>query len=496
IAPAGYPSAESLLKGEVEVQELWRVDKETGLASRLWTTKGPIGSLIVDGDVVFTANSGDEIRRIDGPTGRQAVLSAGFGTVIGVDDRYVYGADGHAAFRAPKTGGRGQVLARNEEYVDEFGTRFGSASAVVEGGQIFWIEGSGLRAASVQGGEEALLAAMSGTDYHVVPAGDSVYVHDLKREMVYRVPRRSGPAPVEIPTGEGAVETFTSNGSTLFWVAEQEIRKVDRNGTTAVIVAADAKPESALATDDTSVYFTRREGTLWRVPVSGGTPRKIADLRSPTGRPVVTTALNRTVALRGDDVYFVSAARGAVARIKKSGGAPRILAEGIPAPGALVLDGESIYLLSADDKNPRACKAKLLRLPASGGKVTELASDLACSSDIATTRNDVWLGMTNGELVRIPKQGGKPVALQIHGAAIDAFAELAAFTASGDAMFVSAADRILRFDAGKPAPRVVVSGLLHPASSLSITGRTMHFTDLHSSKGIPSANLYSLELVD
>lgn len=496
IAPAGYPSAESLLKGEVEVQEIWRVDKETGQASRLWSTKGRLGSLIVDGDVVFTANSGDEIRRIDGPTGRQAVLSAGFGEVIGVDDRYVYGADGYAAFRAPKTGGRGQVLVRHEEYVDEFGTRFGSASAVVEGGQIFWIEGSGLRAASVQGGEEALLAAMSGTDYRVVPAGDSVYVRDLQREMIYRVPRRSGPAPVEIPTGEGAVETFTSNGSTLFWVAELEIRKVDRNGTTAVVVAADAKPESALVADDTSVYFTRREGTLWRVPVSGGTPAKIADLRSRTGPPVVTTAMNRTVALRGDDVYFVSFARGAVARIKKSGGAPRILAEGIPGPGALVLDGEFIYLLSADYKDPMACKAKLLRLPASGGKATELVSDLSCGSDVTTTGNDVWFGSFDGELFRVPKQGGKPTPVPIHGASIGAFTDLAAFTASGNSVFVAAADRIMRFDPGRPAPRVVASGLLYPASSMWITGRTMYFIDLHSSKGIPTADLYSLELVD
>ena len=362
--------------------------------------------------------------------------------------------------------------------------------------RIFWIEGSGLRAASVQGGEESLLAAMSGTDYHVVPAGDSVYVHDLKREMVYRVPRRSGPAPVEIPTGEGAVETFTSNGSTLFWVAEQEIRKVDRNGTTAVVVAADAKPESAVVADETSVYFTRPEGTLWRVPVSGGTPTKIADLRSPTGPPVVTTAMNRTVALRGDDVYFVSFARGAVARIKKSGGAARILADGIPGPGALVLDGEFIYLLSADYKNPMACKAKLLRLPASGGKVTELASGARLLERHRDDQERRLAGDDQRRAGPYSQAGG-----EARGAPDPRRVDRSVRGARGgygqrrlDVRLGCRSDpEIRRGEIGASGRRI---GSAPSGEPMSITGRTMHFTDLHSSKGIPSANLYSLELVD
>jgi hypothetical protein len=87
------------------------------------------------------------------------------------------------------------------------------------------------------------------------------------------------------------------------------------------------------------------------------------------------------------------------------------------------------------------------------------------------------------------------VAFPTHGSSIDAFDELAAFAVSGDSVYVSAADRIIRFDEGKP-PRVVASGLLDPASSMWIADRTMHFIDLHSSKGIPSSHLYALDLVD
>jgi hypothetical protein len=305
-----------------------------------------------------------------------------------------------------------------------------------------------------------------------------------------------GPAPVEIPTGAGTVYAFASNGSTLFWVADRDIRKLDRNGTAPVIVAAGAQPQSALVADDTSVYFTKFDGTLWRVPVSGGTPAKIADLPSRTGRYAATTAMDRTVALRGDDIYFVSHARGTVARIKKSGGAPRILADGIAGPRALFLDGRSIYVLSDDYNQPLGCRAKLLRLPASGGKATELVSDVSCGSEVATTTNDVWFGAFGDELYRVPKKGGKPTAVPIHGVSIGEFAELVAFTASGDSVFVAAGDRIMRFDPGRPAPRVVASGLLDPASSMWITGRTMYFIDRHKSKGLDVGSLYSLELVD
>jgi hypothetical protein len=496
IAPGGWKPVVAV---QPHFEELWRVMKESGAAARLWSTTNRIGPVIVDGDVVFTPNSRDAIRRIDGSTNRHTVLSTGFGALVGVDDRYVYGADGHAAYRAPKTGGRGQVLAQmNEEYNGEIGTRFGQADAVFEGGQLFWMEWPGLQAAPVQGGEKVLLAAMSGSEFHVIPGGDSVYVQDHKHEMVYRVPRRAGPVPVEIQTGDAsdeAVETFTSNAATLFWVAGRDIWKHDRKGTGAVVIAAAAEADSDLVADDSDVYFTRRDGTLWRVPVSGGTPVKLADLPRPAGPHMITTAILRTVALRGEDVFFTSFAGDAVARVKKSGGPLRILARGIPGPRALVVDGESIYVLGDDNKHLKGCRAKLLRLPISGGKATELASDLDCSGGIATTRRAVWLGSAHGQLVHIPKQGGKPVAFPTHGSSIDAFDELAAFAVSGDSVYVSAADRIIRFDEGKP-PRVVASGLLDPASSMWIADRTMHFIDLHSSKGIPSSHLYALDLVD
>ena len=496
IAPGGWKPVVAV---QPHLEELWRVTKASGAATRLWSTSDRIGSVIVDGDVVFTPNSREAIRRIDGPSNRHTVLPTGFGDVIGVDARYIYGADGHAAYRAPKTGGRGEVLARMKaEYGGEMGTRFGPADAVFEGGQLFWMEWPGLQTAPVQGGKTAVLAAMKGSEFHVVPGGDWVHVQDHEHEMVYRVPRRGGPAPVEIPTddsGDGAVESFTSNAATLFWIAGRDIWKRDRKGTGAVVVAAAADADSHLVADDSDICFTRRDGTLWRVPVSGGTPVKLAALPRPAGPHIITTAILPTVALRGDDVFFTSFAGDAVGRVKKSGGPLRILARGIPGPRALVVDGESIYVLGDDDKHPKGCGAKLLRLPISGGKATELGSDLDCSGSIATNRSDVWLGSPHGQLVHIPKQGGKPVAFPTHGSSINAFDELAAFAVSGDSVFVSAKDRIIRFDPGKP-PRVVASGLLDPASSMWITDRTMHFIDLHSSKGIEESRLYSLDLAD
>jgi hypothetical protein len=73
----------------------------------------------------------------------------------------------------------------------------------------------------------------------------------------------------------------------------------------------------------------------------------------------------------------------------------------------LVVDGDALYIGVS-----QAPKSRILRVPASGGAPTELATDAAMSSSIAVDDTYVYWGNRSGhEVRRVPKAGGAATAL-------------------------------------------------------------------------------------
>jgi hypothetical protein len=491
--------AKSMREG---VRELWRVEKRAGEATRLEVARGNTGELLADGDAVFIRPFEDtRVVRIDGAGARRQTFLAGFYGLFGVDDHYLYGGDSSHIYRAPKTGGRGIAIAAFDGgAVTSIWTRIAThCLAALEGDRLYWIEWGTLYTAPTGGGARRPLVGLSGGDFRVVPAGGSVYVGDFRNQAIYRVSAGAIEAPVTIPTESQNATRPAVNSAQLFWTEDGEIWAMSRSAGEGRLLARTPQVDSALAADETHVYFTSSDGDLWRVAGAGGDPAKIVDVdplfSEPSPRGVdLSLADTRTVGLDGEEVYFISRGRGLV-RAKKSGAAPRVLARVLASPRSLLQDERHLYFLAAEGAAPG--RARLLRLSKSGGAPQAIGGPLQHPTDLTMTDAAFYVADDDERRVlRIAKPTGEPSPIPFSTYELNARDGRTVVTlgASDSAVFISTADRILKLEEGASTPRVVASGLLWPAAVIVPAGDSLYYVDTHTSKGRTMSSLYALRL--
>ena len=94
---------------------------------------------------------------------------------------------------------------------------------------------------------------------------------------------------------------------------------------------------------------------------------------------------------------------GALMKMPLAGGAPTVLASGLPRPSAIALDPSYVYL--SDD-------SRVMKVPIGGGMLTVLAAFQGLPWSIAVnTTNVYWANHEEATLLTVPIDGGTPVVI-------------------------------------------------------------------------------------
>jgi hypothetical protein len=178
----------------------------------------------------------------------------------------------------------------------------------------------------------------------------------------------------------------------------------------------------SIALDDTYVYYTERDkGAVSKVPLSGGTPTKLAD------RIAYTSALS----VGPTSVYFeqfYGTESSSVQSLPKNGGAPTVLANFVGVPIAWVFDGTAIYT-SLYDGQPGSQFATIVPLDGRPTGTLEAGMPLGVNDGVLYFRplvgalasrtinggpiTTLWTGP--GDIGAVVFENGYVVALQSNG---------------------------------------------------------------------------------
>ncbi len=120
------------------------------------------------------------------------------------------------------------------------------------------------------------------------------------------------------------------------------------------------------------------------------------------------------LALDTTDVYVADMFAGTVARLPKTGGAPRVLVSGLDAPSSVFVDAKNVYFTTA---------SAVRRVPKGGGAITTIATRQDSPGDVVADGKYVFWS-TYTSVVRAPLAGGPSVVIArasgaVPGIAID-----------------------------------------------------------------------------
>jgi hypothetical protein len=165
----------------------------------------------------------------------------------------------------------------------------------------------------------------------------------------------------------------------------------------ATLLASGQNVPRNLLVDGTHLYWVndglRAEGKpgIFRVSRDGGDPQTLYE-----GKGV------DTIALSGGFVYALFPADEVVVRIPKSGGAPEPVMEEVEGLSAIVADEQAVYW---------TCEEGIVKV-AGDGKPQVLIKGVAHPAGLsADEANLYWYNVISGQLMAVPKKGGRPAPL-------------------------------------------------------------------------------------
>jgi hypothetical protein len=230
---------------------------------------------------------------------------------------------------------------------------------------------------------------------------------------VMKAPKGGGGAPVTLATGvPDPWGPIVVAHATVYWAdgggGAGAISSVPSGGgEVRSLVSATIMP-IAIAVDATNVYWTddSAPGVL-KVPVSGGTPTTLASGTVPQGIAIDATSVYW--ADSGAGATFESCAgigtvtsNGTITKVPLSGGTPTTLASGRLCPFNIVVDGTSVYWSEGMGNGG----ISLMKVPLGGGAPVTLASSVGSVAGLAVGATSLYF--TDPETI-ISGEGPGPV---------------------------------------------------------------------------------------
>jgi hypothetical protein len=152
-----------------------------------------------------------------------------------------------------------------------------------------------------------------------------------------------------------------------------------------------------LRADDTNLYFTTLTGRLMRVPLSGGPS---IELGTPGARaPIVTD---------GQFVYWSDASQGTLTRVPVAGGPPEVLASGQLNIDLPEVDDLNLYWYAG----PGDTTKNLMKMAKSGGAPSVLLQDVP-ATPLRVSDGYLVLYTSATEIIRLSRDGGEPKHLRV-----------------------------------------------------------------------------------
>jgi hypothetical protein len=240
--------------------------------------------------------------------------------------------------------------------------RVGKAGGNVE---TLW-EGKGVEA----------IAVVSGSLYAIVPLD----------EKVLRIPKAGGKAEVVIADHPG-LSAIAADDSSVYWTSEEGIIRAPHSGGTPKALVTGLTPPMGLSLDRGNLYwYSVIDGKVMRASASGGTPRKWFE-------PELT--LHDYFAHDGQ-LFWALGSQGKVEirRTAASGGAPLTVTSGQSIPVELTADGSNVYWTTGD---------AVMKAPKEGGSATAIVQGTDRSISVVVDESSVYWTDRGGRIQKVAK---------------------------------------------------------------------------------------------
>jgi len=323
---------------------------------------------------------------------------------IVADTGFVYFADAdffqsYRIMAAPVSGGTVDILLADTTHTSDF-----VRSMTDDGAQLYWVDDNDVRSMPKAGGAVTGLATARplmprsltrvGSDLYWIEARCCAS-HDYGR--MYTIPTAGG-TPAVVHDSLVSPLSVASDGAQLYWIEGSELsgwtegfggmRKsaLDGTGTVTLIESAGAGP---FAVDASNLYFANR-WTIKSVPITGGTPRRIA----------IGEFYIKDVATDGQRVYWLEDGNAVVRSVAVDGGPSTALGVVSGPADRMRIDATYVYWLTRSNE--------IHRVPKSGGPTVPLIGPISGgATDFAIDAGNIYIsGWDSGTLYKMPIGGG------------------------------------------------------------------------------------------
>lgn len=160
--------------------------------------------------------------------------------------------------------------------------------------------------------------------------------------------------------------------------------------------------------DDSFAYFGDDAGGLFRVPKSGGTVTKLAQLIDETNVALIV--------IDGNTIYFAASddagLRGAIYSVPKSGGTPALVVSGVVTPYDMIFDATNLYWTSFGTPTAEGdiqADGKVEKASKSGSGRVALVSNLSGPTTLAIDDTTIYF-VESGIGIGNPSSGVRAIA--------------------------------------------------------------------------------------
>jgi hypothetical protein len=280
--------------------------------------------------------SDEEAQQASGAT---TLVWGGEAWAVAVDDTSVYWVDSWNVMRVGLEGGEPQLLAKNQD---------GPHRIVAYGAEVYWTNhgwtgpdaGSLMASPKGGGGPGTKVWNLHKPTHLAVDATGQYWVSRADQTI------ESSPRGV-LASGQADVSSIAVDGTSVYWSKRDgTVMKVGVHGGTPITLASGQASANAIAVDGTSVYWTSNEGTVMKVGVEGGSPIMLAsEQSSPSAIAVDATHVywtNDGLRLEGGVAQY----SGSIMKVAKDGGPPVTLFAAQDLPTSIAVGKSCVVWVS------------------------------------------------------------------------------------------------------------------------------------------------------